>query len=98
MGVLELLKDERFSLFFSFILGLGIVSLLRPICSGSECNKDKAPNVKDFDNMVYRFGGKCYEFKHTTVACPPSGAVEAFGSDQFARRGTPIQSSVTRLC
>lgn len=92
MGILHLLKDERFSLFFSFILGLGIVCLMRPMCSGSECNRDKAPNDKDFDNMVYRFGGKCYEFKHATVACPPEGAVEAFGSDQFARRGTPIRT------
>jgi len=89
-NLLYVLNDERFSIFFSFILGLGIVSLIRPICSGSECNKDKAPNDKDFDNMVYRFGGKCYEFKHTIVSCPPSGTVEAFGSDQFARRATPI--------
>ena len=90
MGVLHLLKDERFNIFFSFILGLGFICLLRPMCTGSECNKDKAPNDKDFDNVVYRLGGKCYEFKHTIISCPPSGAIEAFGGDQFSRRGTPI--------
>jgi hypothetical protein len=90
MGFLHIMNDERFNMVFSFALGLGLMCLLRPICSGSECNVSKPPNDKDFDKMVYRIGGKCYEFTHTIVSCPPSGAIEAFDGDQFARRGTPI--------
>jgi hypothetical protein len=103
MGVLNFLKDERFSLFFSFVLGIGIVCVLRPICSGDECNVTKAPSDKDFDKYVYRMGGgKCYEFKSEIVECPASGAIEAFREctttsngepfrDQFSRRNTPIK-------
>lgn len=103
MGILNFLKDERFSVFFSFALGVGLICMLRPICSGDECNVSKAPAEKDFDKYVYRMGGgKCYEFKSEIVECPASGTIEAFREcslasnsepfrDQFARRNTPIK-------
>lgn len=104
MGVLNFLKDERFNLFFSFVLGIGIICMFRPICSGSDCNEIKAPSDKDFDKYAYRMGGgKCYEFKSEIVECPSSGTVEAFREcstiqnntetfrDQFSRRNTPIK-------
>lgn len=104
MGVLSFLKDERFNIFFSFVLGVGLICILRPLCTGSECNVSKAPEEKDFEKYVYRMGGgKCYEFKSEIIECPSSGAVEAFREcplsrktnepflDQFARRNTPIK-------
>jgi hypothetical protein len=102
MGVLNFLKDERFSLFFSFVLGIGLICMFRPICSGDECNISKAPEEKDFDKYVYRMGSKCYEFKSEIVECPTSGTIEAFREcssvtnyepfrDDFSRRGSPIK-------
>lgn len=89
-------------MFFSFIVGLGLICLIRPICKGSNCEITKPPSEKDFDKYVYRMsGGKCYEFKTNIVPCPASGTIEAFREcslslkkedrDQFARRSTPIQ-------
>jgi len=100
MGVLDFLKDARFNYFFSFILGVGIVCVLRPICTGPECNVTKAPTDKDFEKFVYRMGaGKCFEFKSEIVQCPSSGAIEAFrecskeefNGDKFARRISTIR-------
>ena len=103
MGVLNILNDKRFNMFFSFIVGLGLVCIVRPMCQGSECNIEKPPTEKDFDKYVYKMGGnKCYEFKTTIVDCPSSGTIEAFRecsskettelfSDQFTRRISPIQ-------
>ena len=101
MGLQNFLKDERFSVFFSFILGVGLICIIRPICSGSECNINKPPAEKDFDKYVYRLsGGKCYEFKSEIVECPSSGTIEAFREcmintetfrDGFSRRSTPIK-------
>lgn len=101
MGVLRFLNDERFNVFFSVVLGIGLVCLIRPICSGSDCNITKPPSESDFDKFVYRMsGGKCYEFKSEIVECPSSGTIEAFRvcqsktkenfADKFARRNTPI--------
>ena len=97
MGVLDLLKDKKFNIFFSFMLGVGIICILRPVCSGADCNIMKAPTDKEFDKYVYRMGtGTCYEFKTEIVKCPASGAVEAFRNEsfksQFATRQSPIPS------
>jgi hypothetical protein len=103
MNLIRFLKDERFSIFFSFLIGVGIMCMCRPVCSGSECSITKAPTEKDFDKYVYRMGGgRCFEFKSEIVDCPSSGTIEAFRecvnrpgnelfSDQFSRRGTPIK-------
>lgn len=104
MNILRILKDERFSLFFSFLIGVGIMCMCRPVCTGSECSISKAPAEKDFDKYVYRMGGgRCFEFKSEIVDCPASGTIEAFREcaidmpgneifgDQFSRRGTPIK-------
>ena len=107
MGLLEILHDARFNTFFSFVIGIGLVCMLRPMCSGSDCTINKAPAEKDFDKYVYRMGNSsCYEFKTEIVPCPASGAVEAFKEysqsaekedeafrDQFARRNTIVAHS-----
>jgi hypothetical protein len=102
MGVLSFLKDERFSVFFSFVLGLGLVCMFRPQCKDGECDVLKPPTDKDFEKYVYKLSQKCYEFKSEIVECPSSGTVEAFRQcsagqmdepfrDQFSRRDSPIK-------
>lgn len=100
MALLNFLNDERFNVFFSFVVGIGIICIFRPLCTGSECDIIKPPSEKDFDKYVYRMGGgKCYEFKSEVVNCPSSGTIEAFREcantetfrDQFSRRNTPIR-------
>lgn len=103
MGLLGFLNDERFNVFFSFVLGLGLICVFRPLCSGSDCDTMKPPSEQDFDKYVYRMGGgKCFEFKSEVVNCPASGTIEAFREcintsnietfrDQFSRRETPIK-------
>ena len=104
MNLIRFLKDERFNVFFSFLIGVGIMCMCRPVCTGSECSIIKAPAEKDFDKYVYRMGGgRCFEFKSEIVDCPASGTIEAFRecavdrpgnelfADQFSRRGTPIK-------
>jgi hypothetical protein len=103
MAILDLLNDKKFNIFFSFVLGLGIVCMVRPMCSGDECNVNKPPTDKDFEKYVYKMGGgKCYEFKTEVTECPASGTIEAFREcssqdnyesfgDQFSRRSSPIK-------
>ena len=79
MGMHEILKNPSFNIFFSVILGIGIICMIRKPCKGSECTINKPPTEEDFDKYVYRMeGGKCYEFKTEIVTCPASGAIEAF--------------------
>lgn len=91
MKITSLLQDEKFNYFFSLVLGIGMICVLRPMCSGKECATIKPPPEKDFDQYVYRLAEKCYEFKTKVISCPTTGAIEAFQcSDEFTRRSSPL--------
>ena len=94
MNLLRLLRDDKFNIFFSFMLGIGIICIVRPMCSGPNCHVDKAPLEKDFDKYVYRLGNNtCYSFKTETVTCPTSGAIESFRESPL--RPAPIKNATT---
>ena len=77
----DLLNNPYFNIVFSFILGLGLVSILRPVCMGDNCKISKAPPTGDWNNAVYEMANKCYEYKTQIVDCPSSGLVESFKSN-----------------
>ena len=88
----DLMKKEWFHIGFSFLLGLGIVAILRPVCTGSGCNVNKAPAVADWNNVVYSVGSKCYEFKTDVVDCPKeAGAQSPIESFQSAARNSHLR-------
>ena len=77
----EFLKSEKFSLFFSFLLGLAIMSLLKPAC-GAECKQVRAAPLEEVKAATYQIGQTCYQFKTETVDCPRGeagkGVIETF--------------------
>ena len=91
----DILKNPLFNIAFSFMLGVGIVAIVRPMCEGKngECTIEKAPPVKDWDGAVYRVAGKCYEYKTQTIECPKSKEefIESFNS-QFSERKSHLSA------
>jgi hypothetical protein len=78
----SIMNTEVFNIFFSFVLGAGLVAIARAPCKGDNCTINKAPPIADWKDQVYRIGADCYEYKTTTVQCPPPGKqelYEAFG-------------------
>lgn len=91
MGIQQILNHEGFNVFFSVMLGIGVVCILRAPCKGPACKVVKPPQEKDFDQYVYRMNGnKCYEFKTNIVECPSAGAIEAFRTEGFSKRPSPL--------
>lgn len=74
----EVLKTEKFAIFFSFMVGLAIIGILIPTCKGDSCTIKKAPSVGEMKKSTFRIGSKCYQFKPNTVECPASGTIESF--------------------
>jgi hypothetical protein len=74
----EVLKTEKFSLMFSFIIGFSIVVLVIPACKGDECYIKKAPSADEMKKTTYRIGKKCYQFRSNVLQCPSKGAIESF--------------------
>lgn len=105
ISITKILNDDKFNTIFSILLGIGIICVIRPMCSGNNCDVLKPPISSEFDNYVYKLGKKCYEFKTEIVNCPESGTIEAFKEcnskitknsendnkdDSFIRRKSPI--------
>jgi len=63
----EFLKTKKFHMIFSFLLGIFIVIIFRPVCDGGECIKHELPNVNDINVTTYQIGTKCYQFKSVPV-------------------------------
>lgn len=74
----EFLKSKNFNYLFSFVIGLGFMALLRPMCHGTECIIEKAPPLHEVEGSTYQLGSKCYHFRSTPIECPVSGIVEPF--------------------
>jgi hypothetical protein len=73
------LKNPNFNIIFSIVLGMALVFIAKPMCTGAGCKPiEKAPPVKEMDNKVYRYGEKCYKYKSKVVECPKSGVIESF--------------------
>jgi hypothetical protein len=74
----EILKTEKFAMFFSFVIGFAIIAITIPVCKGEECYIKKAPSVEEMKKSTYRIGSKCYQFKAESMECPAAGVIEAF--------------------
>ena len=79
----DVLKSESFSIAFSFLIGVGIWAILRPVCKGDACSIIKAPPLKDFDGKTFRLNGACYKFMAKTRECPVEGYIEPFDINQL---------------
>ena len=79
----KLLQSESFDNAFSFVLGLGCMALLKPLCKGSECEVKKAPALDEVSTSTYQVGSKCYKIKVEHKECPDTGTIEPF--ERFLR-------------
>jgi hypothetical protein len=71
-------KSEKYSLAFSFIVGVGIMAVLKPGCREKDCTAKRGANPEEVTSATYQIGNKCYQFKVRDTECPSEGVVEAF--------------------
>jgi hypothetical protein len=79
----EFLKTESFNIVFSFVLGLGCMAVLKPVCNGSECRILKAPPFEEVKQSTYQLGTDCFQFRAQPIVCPTRGVIEPF--ERFIR-------------
>jgi hypothetical protein len=59
----EFLKTKNFHMLFSFLLGIFVVIIWRPVCEKEDCIKRELPNLNEINNSTYQIGTKCYQFR-----------------------------------
>ena len=84
LSVKELVNAPGVAVFLSFMFGLGVAAMFRPLCKGPDCVVVRGPPVNDIRDAVYQFGTKCIEFKTNAMECPTSNAVQVVDTVSFA--------------
>jgi hypothetical protein len=53
----------------SILLGFGLATLFRQICTGKNCLRFYAPPLEEIDDQIYKFDNKCFNLQKTAVKC-----------------------------
>lgn len=62
----------------SIILGLGLATFFRQMCSGKNCIITKAPPLEEIEDKIYKFDNKCYKLEKNAEKCNNKKKVVSF--------------------
>lgn len=65
----KLLNTEVGQRIISIILGLGLASMFRKVCSNNNCLVIKGPKIVEMDKY-YKIDKKCYKYNPYPINCP----------------------------
>jgi hypothetical protein len=71
MNFKRLLNTEMGRFFISVLLGLGIATLFRQVCTGDKCITFNGPVISDIDDKIFKQDGKCYKYATRPAKCDP---------------------------
>jgi len=66
MHLEKFLNTQSGKYIMSMLLGFGLATLFRTVCTGNKCILVKGPDIKD---KIFKQGDKCQSFKYTPVSC-----------------------------
>ena len=69
MNFKRLLYTELGRIILSIILGLGLATLFRKICTDKSCLRFNGPIISDLEGKTYKHGDKCYKYSANTDKC-----------------------------
>ena len=65
-------------LIMSILLGFGLATLFRRVCTGNKCMQFKAPPMQDIEDKIYQIRGKCYKYVAEPTVCNSSKKIVHF--------------------
>lgn len=69
MNFVRLLNSKTGQMLISIILGLGLASLFRTVCTDGTCLQFNGPVISEVDGKTYQFGEYCYKYDLFPVRC-----------------------------
>lgn len=69
MNFQRLLNSDLGRIFLSIILGLGLATMFRKVCTGSKCLTFNGPVISEVDGNTYQFGEYCYKYELHPSKC-----------------------------
>jgi hypothetical protein len=71
MNFNRLLNTWQGRFFISLLLGLGLATMFRNVCTGDKCITFNGPVISEIDDKVYKYDEKCYKYKTVAAKCNP---------------------------
>jgi hypothetical protein len=78
MYLSKFVHSETGRTIMSIILGLGLATFFRKMCSGKNCIVSKAPPLEEIEDKIYKFDGKCYKLEKNAEMCNAKKKVVSF--------------------
>jgi hypothetical protein len=69
MNFKRLLNTNIGRTFISILLGLGLATLFRRVCTEKNCIKFNGPIIPTEDDKPYKFNNKCYKYSFEPDKC-----------------------------
>ena len=69
MNFKRLLNTELGRIFISILLGLGLATLFRKVCTDKSCIVFHGPVISEIDDKIYKYGDKCYKYSGNSTTC-----------------------------
>jgi hypothetical protein len=78
MNFKRLLNTYTGKIMISILLGLGLATFFRKMCTGKKCVISKAPPLEEIDDKIYKFDNKCYKLEKNAETCVKDKKTVAF--------------------
>jgi hypothetical protein len=78
MHLYKFVKSKSGKYMMSIILGIGLATIFRSVCQGSECSVQHAPPLNEIKDKIFKFDGKCYKFESVHKKCDSSKRIVKF--------------------
>lgn len=69
MNFTRLLHTPLGKVIISILLGLGLATLFRKVCTDKNCITFKGPILGDIDGKIYKYGEQCYTYDYSAAPC-----------------------------
>ena len=69
MSISDIANTEKGQIIVSIILGLGLASLFRKVCTDGNCVIIEGPPLDEVENKIFKQDSKCYRYKHVSTKC-----------------------------
>ena len=81
MNFKRLLNTNIGRIFISILLGLGIATLFRKVCTDKNCIKFNGPIIgDDIEDKPYKFNNKCYKYSFEPDKCSKTKRIVDFAT------------------
>jgi hypothetical protein len=69
MNVKRMLNTQLGQFFISVLLGLGLATLFRKVCTEKNCIDFRGPIISDFEGKTFKHNEKCYSYSLEQTKC-----------------------------